>query len=205
MSKKTQLTYSVIEDEEYGYKRTHIRICERPVIDLVERLQRTLQNGPDNFSGETQEKKEKAFEHTKAELLELLKEGYSCYYDWNWDRSGIDITMTFTHYTHNGVEDYGNPMFERAGGFEHLKSMKRSIQLLEKMARASHKRQYEWTADKGDMCLPQINHPRKVVDCLLRAKAICVGRYNGQNVDRIVQVPEDITFLGDDQEEEMAA
>ncbi len=47
--KKNQLTYSVIVDEEYGYKRTHIRICERPIVDLVERLQRTLVNGPDGF------------------------------------------------------------------------------------------------------------------------------------------------------------
>ena len=204
-TKKTQLTYSVIVDEEYGYKRTHVRICERPIIDLVERLQRTLQGGPDNFSGETQEQKEKAFENTKAELLELLKDGYSCYYDWNWDRCHIDITMTYTHYTHEGVEDYGNPMFERAGGFEHLKSMKKSIQLLEKMARASHKRLLGWSADKGDMCLHQINHPRKVVACLERAKAICVGQRATLGGGRIVQMPEDITFLGDEVEEELAA
>ena len=203
--KKTQLTYSVNVDEEYGYKRTHIRICERPIVDLVERLQRTLVNGPDGFSGETQEKKEKAFEDVKAELLDLLKDGYSCYYDWNWDRSGIDITMTFTHYTHDGVEDYGNPMYERAGGFEHLKSMKRSISFLEKMARASHKRLLGWSADKGDMCLHQLNHPRKVVNCLERAKAMYVGHRETQTGQRVVQMPEDITFLGDEVEEELAA
>ena len=200
-TKKSQLTYSIIVDEEHGYKRTHIRICERPIIDLVERLQRTLMDGPDGFSAETQEKREKAFEDVKAELLDLLKDGYSCYYDWNWDRCGVDITMTFTHYTYEGVEDYGNPMYERTGGFEHLKSMKRSIQLLEKMARASHKRLLGWSAGKGDMCLHQINHPRKVVNCLERAKAMYVGRRNTQTGQRIVQMPEDLTFLGDDVEE----
>ena len=86
-TKKTQLTYSVIVDEEYGYKRTHIRICERPIVDLVERLQRTLVNGPDGFSGETQEKKEKAFEDVKVLTLAYAYEGAM---NWNTRQPSIE-------------------------------------------------------------------------------------------------------------------
>ena len=205
MSKKNQLTYSVTTDSDYGYKRTHIHICERPSVDLVERLQKLLQKGSDMFSAETEEKKQEHFDKSKAELLELLKTGYSCYYDWNWDRTAMDITITFNHYTHNGEEGYGNPVYQRAMGFEHMMGMKRSIGMLEKWARAAHKRQYGYAADKGDMCLYQINSPRDLVNCLQHAKAVYVGRMTNAVVDRCIQMPEDFTFLGDDKEEEQAA
>ena len=68
MSKKNQLTYSVTTDSDYGYKRTHIHICERPSVDLVERLQKLLQKGSDMFSAETEEKKQEHFKQVQNRI-----------------------------------------------------------------------------------------------------------------------------------------